>query len=125
MGELEAHPPEEFGCDARNQAVSGKRLGVAAPVVVSPVLPPPSASAVVGAVACRCTVEGGCAEPGYGEGGDCQLGEPTVCDCLMFGVRVIGRVHENSFLFLSVSSVSLGEKHRFVQPTSQHVPRDR
>jgi hypothetical protein len=89
--------------------VWGKRLGVAAPVVVSPVLPPPSASAVVGAVACRRTVEGGGAEPDYGKCGDCHLGEPTACDSLMFGVRVIGRVHENSFLFLSVSSVSLGE----------------
>jgi hypothetical protein len=105
--------------------VPGNRLGVAAPVVVSPVLPPPSASAVVGAVACRCTVEGGCAEPGYGECGDCHFREPTACDWLMFGVRVIGRVHENSFLFLCVRSVSLGEKHRFVQATSQHVLPDR
>jgi len=94
-------------------------------VVVSPVLPPPSASAVVGAVACRHAVERGRAEPGYGECGDCHLGEPMACDWLMFSVRVIGRVHENSFLFLSASSVSLGEKHRFVQATSQHVPPDR
>jgi len=104
--------------------VSGKRLGVAAPVVVSPVLTPP-ASAVVGAVACRRTIERRCAEPGYGECGDCHLGEPTAGDWLMFGVRVIGRVHENSFLFLSVRSVSLGENHRFVQATSQHVLPDR
>ena len=105
--------------------MSGKQLGVVAPVVVSPVLTPPSASAVVGAVACRHTGERGCAEPGYGECGDCHLGEPTACDWLMFGVRVIGRVHEISYPFLSVSSVSLGEKHRFVQATSQHVLADR
>ena len=103
----------------------GKRLGVVTPVVVSPVLTPPSASAVVGTVACRHTGERGCAESGYGECGDCHLGEATACDWLMFGVSVIGRVHEISFLFLSVSSGSLGEKHRFVQATSQHVLPDR
>ena len=105
--------------------MSGKRLAVVAPVVVSPVLTPPSASTVVGAVACRHTGERGCAEPSYGECGDCHLGEATACDWLMFGVREIGRVHEISFPFLSVSSVSLGEKHRFVQATSQHVLPDR
>jgi hypothetical protein len=98
-----------------------KRLGVVTPVVVAPVLTPPSAAAVVGAVACRRAVERGRAEPGYGKCGDGHFGEPTACDWLMFGVRVIGRVHEISFLFLSVSSVSLGEKHRFVQATSQQV----
>jgi len=99
---------------------------VVAPVVVSPVLAPSSAAAVVvGAVACRRTVERGCAEPSHGECGDCHLGEPTACDWLMFGVREIGRVHENSFPFLSVSTVSFGEKHRLVQATSQHVLPDR
>ena len=66
VGGLEAHPPGECACDSGNWAVSGKRLGVVAPVVVSPVLTPPSASAVVGAVACRHAVERGRAEPGYG-----------------------------------------------------------